>query len=143
MASRRIEGSCLCGSVRYQIRGPVLSFRYCHCSRCRKATGSAHASNIFVDPALFRWTAGEELVTRYDLPEAQSFATCFCRPCGSPLPHATRSGKAIVIPAGSLDEDPDSRPGENIFWDHRAPWYLETGDLPRFGEYAPSTSLSR
>ncbi len=137
MTNEKIGGSCLCGSVHYEILGPILAFRYCHCSRCRKATGSAHASNILVEPAQFRWISGEEMVERYDLPEAQSFATCFCRTCGSPLPHGTRSGKAVIIPAGSLDEDPKHRPEQNIFWDHRAPWYLKAVELPHFAEYAP------
>jgi hypothetical protein len=140
MTAVQIGGSCLCGSVHYEFNGPILSFNYCHCSRCRKATGSAHASNIFVVPSQFKWTRGEELVARYDLPAAQSFALCFCRTCGTPLPHATRSGKAIVIPVGSLDEDPHVRPGQNIFWDSRAPWFLETGGLPRHAEYAPTGS---
>ena len=42
-----IEGKCLCGNVRYRITGPILNFQYCHCSRCRKFTGSAHAANVF------------------------------------------------------------------------------------------------
>ena len=140
MTSEQIRGSCLCGKIRYAFSGPILSFNYCHCSRCRKATGSAHASNILVAPSQFKWTDGEESVARYDLPEARSFAVCFCRHCGTPLPHATRSGKAIIIPAGSLEEDPCFRPGQSIFWDSRAPWFLETGGLPRYAEYAPSNS---
>jgi hypothetical protein len=74
------------------------------------------------------------------LPEARSFAICFCHVCGVPLPHATRSGKAIVIPVGSLDEDPRFRPERNIFWESRAPWFLETVNLPKYAEYAPAGS---
>lgn len=132
------QGSCLCGGVRYTIRGPFHVFRYCHCSRCRKATGSAHASNLFVAPDRFRWTAGEALVVRYDLPQARSFATCFCRLCGSPLPHATRSGEEIVVPAGSLDVDPGCRPEHSIFRDHGAAWYEDPASLPSFAERPPS-----
>ena len=137
MTTEQIGGSCLCGSVHYEFNGPILSFNYCHYSRCRKATGSAHASNVFVVPSQFKWTRGEDLVARYDLPAAKSFAVCFCRTCGTPLPHATRSGKVIVIPGGSLDEDPLVRPRQNIFWDSGPPWFLESGGLPRFAEYLP------
>jgi hypothetical protein len=74
------------------------------------------------------------LVVRYDLPEAKSFATAFCRNCGSPMPHLTRSGAAVVVPAGSLDDDPGVRPLNSIFWEHRAPWYVEVGEVPEESE---------
>ena len=130
----RYKGSCLCGAVTYEFEGSVADFRYCHCPRCRKSTGSAHASNIFVTPNQFRWVTGEEQVKRYDLLKARSFATCFCIVCGSPLPHATRSGEKIVIPAGSLDDDPDVRPKYGIWWSARAPWYLGTTELREYEE---------
>ena len=128
----RYKGSCLCGAITYEFDDPVAGFHYCHCPRCRKATGSAHASNIFVTPDQFRWITGEEQVKRYDLPEARSFATCFCMICGSPLPHATRSSKKIVIPAGSLDDDPTIKPQYGIWWSARAPWYLGTADIREY-----------
>ena len=138
MNTKPIRGSCLCGKVSYEIQAPILAFRYCHCSRCRKSTGSAHASNIVVEASQFKWTSGEEFAVRYDLPEARSFATCFCKQCGSQLPHATRSGRQTIVPAGTLDDDPDSRPQHNIFWNYRAPWYLRSSELPHFEEYSPS-----
>ena len=98
--------SCLCGVVTYEISEPFLSFVHCHCSRCRKATGSAHATNLRVPAGQFTWTSGQEKSVRFDLPEAQSFATTFCSCCGSPLPHLTRSGRSVIVPAGSLDGEP-------------------------------------
>jgi len=138
MSDGVLSGSCLCGAVAYTVRGPFLRFAHCHCGRCRKATGTGHASNIYVDPANFEWVAGHELTKRFDLPSARSFATTFCTTCGSPLPHHTRSGREIVIPAGSLDDVPSIAPRVRIFWDSRAPWAcsangLETsGELPRW-----------
>jgi hypothetical protein len=63
----RLSGSCLCGSVRYQISGKAVRFYHCHCRRCRKATGTGHASNLLVTPlASLTWLAGEELLRRYE-----------------------------------------------------------------------------
>src|SRR5258708_35316531 len=118
----RIRGSCLCGGVNLEIELPFDRFVNCHCSRCRKATGTAHATNAIVKPDAFRWIAGESHVVRYDLPSARSFATCFCRLCGSPLPHLTRSGREVIVPAGSLDDDPGGTPEAPICWSSRAPW---------------------
>ncbi|MGH7898890.1 MAG: GFA family protein [Candidatus Binatia bacterium] len=136
MAENVLSGSCLCGAVTYEVRPPFLRFAHCHCRRCRKATGSGHASNLYVAPTSFRWTSGAEAAVRFDLPAARSFATTFCKSCGSPLPHHTRSGREVVVPAGSLDGVPDIAPQARIFWESRAGWTC--GDrLPRFAEYPP------
>lgn len=117
-----VRGSCLCRSVGYEARLPFIRFVNCHCSRCRKATGSAYAANAVVGPDAFRWTRGEGDVVRYDLPDARSFATAFCGRCGSPLPHLTRSGREVIIPAGSLDDDPGEKPSGHVYWGSRATW---------------------
>ncbi len=130
-----LHGSCLCGDVAYRVRLPIKQFVHCHCSRCRKATGTGHATNLYVDPAQFEWVRGEGQLIRYDLPSARSFATTFCRACGSPLPHRTRSGRTVVVPAGSLDDEPPSPPRAHIFWDSRASWDRADEAAPRFAGY--------
>ena len=125
-----VVGSCLCGAVGYELRLPFGRFVNCHCSRCRKATGSAHSANATVPPDAFRWLRGEEAVTRYDLPEARSFATAFCNRCGCPLPHLTRSGREVIIPAGTLDDDPGVKLTTHAHWSSRASWTPTPDDLP-------------
>ena len=130
-----INGSCLCGAVNYQIEGPFKIFQYCHCSRCRKFTGSAYASNLFVPPERFRWTSGEGMIRRYEHPDAKYFATNFCKQCGSSLPWAVKGGKNIIVTAGTLDDDPGIKPMWNIFWRSKASWYEESSDLPKHDEF--------
>ena len=137
MSEYRITGSCLCKKVSYAITGNLGIFQYCHCSRCRKFTGSAFASNIIVSPANFEWLSGQESIGRYELAEAKHFATSFCRNCGSSLPWLTQSGKAVVVPAGTLDADPRIRPSQNIFCASRAVWYTQPGSLPEHDELPP------
>ena len=127
----KVTGGCLCKSVRYEVEVPFLRFVYCHCSRCRKATGAAHAANGFAKPESFRWLSGEHVVKRYDLPEAKRFGLQFCSNCGSKVPHVTRDGVGVVIPAGSLDEDPGTRPERAIFWGSHAPWFRDNSELTR------------
>ncbi len=134
MENSKISGSCLCGEVSYQFVGPVKVFQYCHCSRCQKFTGSAHASNIIIDPAQFRWLSGEKFLGRFELPDAKHFATSFCKKCGSSLPWLTQSGRAIVVPAGTLDDDPKVKPIHNIFFVDKAPWHKEVDDLKKYEE---------
>jgi hypothetical protein len=125
-----VRGSCLCGAVGYEARLPFGKFVQCHCSRCRKATGSAFAANAYVTPEAFRWTRGESNVVRYDLPAARSFSTSFCSTCGSPVPHSTRSGREMIIPAGSLDDDPQTKPSTIAHLESRAEWSVPSGELP-------------
>ena len=135
MSAEILRGSCLCGRVIYEVRAPFLRFAHCYCSRCRKATGSSHATNLYVLPEQFSWLSGQEFTSRFDWARAKSFATTFCMSCGSPLPHHTRSGREVVVPAGSLDSEPIIKPQGNIFWDSRASWACGGAELPRFAEY--------
>lgn len=132
MASDTVNGQCLCGEVRYQISGNLGIFQYCHCSRCRKFTGSAHAANLLVSPEQFEWLSGEANIGRYEPQETKHFATSFCKKCGSSMPWFGKSGKAVVIPAGSLDEDPSIAPTQNVFWQSRAGWFRSVDMLPKY-----------
>lgn len=128
MKQETLRGGCLCGAVAYEVKAPYLRFAHCYCSRCRKATGASHASNLYVSPERFTWTSGQDLVVRFDLPSAKSFATTFCRRCGGPLPHHTRSGREIIVPASRisvtpLTPDTDSR--RDILASGRAPAFVE------------------
>ena len=132
-----IKGSCLCGKVSYRFHGPEYAFQYCHCSRCRKFTGSAHSAHILVDPKNFEWLSGEDLVGRYEQPEAKHFATSFCKNCGSSLPWLAQSGRSVMITAGTLDDDPEIKPTQNIYWGSRPPWREAVEDLPLHDELPP------
>src|SRR5271169_1156387 len=135
MSSEALVGSCLCGAVTYRVRAPFMQFAHCHCERCRKATGTGHATNLYVEHENFERLTGEDCTARYDLPTAKSFATTFCRTCGSPLPHHTRSGRTVVVPAGSLDDEPPMPLQAHIFWESRAPWACSSEGVPRFATY--------
>ena len=134
MTDKKIKGSCLCGDVTYQFVGPVKVFQYCHCSRCQKVTGSAHASNIIIAPENFEWLTGKEQVGRYELPGEKYFASSFCKRCGSSLPWITQSGTAHIIPAGTLDDDPQARPIHNIYYSDKACWYDDVNSLTKYDE---------
>lgn len=121
--SKQITGRCLCREVAFRITGPIEAFHWCHCSRCRRETGSAHAANLFTTADGVEWLRGEELVKRFDLPEAKRFSRAFCAQCGSPMPYLSRTGTHMIISAGVLDEDPGVPPQDNIYWGSRATWY--------------------
>lgn len=137
MSQDEFQGSCLCGSVKYKVGGELQRFYHCHCQRCRKATGTGHASNLLMKLANISWTLGEELVTCYKVPEAERFRNCFCSHCGSPVPRFIKELDMVVIPAGTLDSEPIIHPQARIFWESRAQWSCGGGDIPVFAEYDP------
>ncbi|MBP7339188.1 GFA family protein [Niveispirillum sp.] len=115
------SGSCLCGGVRFQISGDFQSFFLCHCSRCRKDTGSAHAANLFSTTAKITWLSGLDQVRGYRLPDTRH-ERCFCGICGSALPAQQMNGALLVVPAGSLDGPIDIKPTAHICYGSRAAW---------------------
>ena len=110
MSEINVAGSCLCGSISYTTTGQSNKFWHCHCSRCRKATGTGHASNILMRPATFEWTAGENLLKSFQVPDAKLFRTVFCTVCGSPMPRVAPDSSFALLPAGSIDGDPGDPP---------------------------------
>ncbi len=138
----RVQGSCLCGAVAYEIDGPIREMRHCHCSRCRKARSAAHATNVYVRESALGWLRGEDLVQSYKVPEAKFFANCFCGACGSKVPRVDPSRGLAVVPAGSLDHDPGARPGMHIFVGSKAPWHEIADALPRHEAAAPNPPRS-
>ena len=131
MAEQTLKGSCLCKSVRYEVTTPFMRFGHCYCSRCRKATGGVRSTNIAVPIAQFRWTQGENLIKRFDLPEAASFARQICSNCNCPIPHASRDKTRCIVPAGTLDDLPPGKPAAHGHWSSRVPWAaIDESSLP-------------
>ena len=136
MSESKVTGSCLCGAVQYEVEGETVRFSHCHCSRCRKATGTAHATNLLLTPVTgITWTKGEASLSRYKVPEAERFYNCFCTTCGSPMPRTVPEIDAVLIPAGSLDCAPPVSPQHHIFWDSRTSWSCDDNGLPTYSEY--------
>ncbi len=103
-------GSCVCGAVAFRIEGPFRGFQYCHCSRCRKKTGSSHVANIFVPVGQFHWERGEDKVRRFELPRREVLVHGFlCRLwLGDALANEEWQGHGRG--AGALDGDRESNP---------------------------------
>lgn len=131
-------GSCLCGAIAFEadVEAMILG-RNCHCSRCRRHTGAAHASNLFAPMGAVRFRRGEELRTIWKLPEADRFASGFCSRCGSIVPRPIEALGRYLIPMGSLDTDPGMGPSCHIFAGDKAPWFEITDGLPQHQAYAP------
>ena len=137
MSHSVLNGSCLCGAVRYEVTGEPKRFYHCHCSRCRKVTGTGHASNMFVQPGALKWLSGEEQVRTFKVPEAKRFTNSFCATCGSRVPRQAKDTDVVLIPAGSLDVAAPIGPQARIFFGSRASWSCTDDGMPVYPELPP------
>lgn len=135
MTQVTLKGGCLCGAVQYEVSGDPKRFYHCHCARCRKSSGTGHATNLMLTNAKLVFTKGESLLKRFKVPEAKRFTRQFCGECGSSVARFSPEIDAVVVPAGSLDSEPPIKPQARIFWDSRAAWSCDGDELPRHAEY--------
>jgi hypothetical protein len=131
-----IGGSCLCGTVAYEITTPLEEMHHCHCSRCRKHHGAAFSTYAQLARTGFRFVRGEDRVRSYR--SSQHVARTFCDNCGSNLQFLFDGLPDLVwVAAGSFDDDPQRKPDAHIFATSKAPWHEITDDLPRYEGYVP------
>ena len=143
----KLRGSCLCGGVRYEITGPLVTPCNCHCSMCRKQHGAAFRSRARVRVTDFNWIQGEDLVKFYE--SSPGTHRGFCSVCGSPVVNRvdTKSvsggfnvegaSAMLGIDLGTLDDDPGVGPEFHVFVADKVPWFKITDDLPQFAGLPP------
>jgi hypothetical protein len=134
-----IRGGCLCGGVRFEIARAVGPFELCHCSRCRKASGSAFAAYLGVQREDFQLLQGEELIRTYEAPlrdKPPAYRKCFCGRCGSPVPDPKSESPWVELAAGVLDDDPGLRPERHILMELKSPWFTISDALPQLDRAA-------
>ncbi len=131
-----IEGSCLCGGVRYQYDGTIDEISVCHCSQCRKAQGSAFAAVSPVDSSRFRLLAGAGLLREYR--SSPDKARVFCSRCGSPIYSALDQRPEVKrLRLGTVDTPFTCENVFHIFTDSKASWYDCDDGQPRYAQRKP------
>lgn len=129
MTSR--TGSCLCGARRYRIDGEIDGVWMCHCSLCRKATGSTGNAILIVPKERFHWLSGADHGVTYALRPTYSVTRCIT--CGTPLP-AEEDTANVYVTAGTLDEPLGAGIHTHLFCASRADWDQDAADVSYFDE---------
>jgi hypothetical protein len=127
------QGSCLCGTVRFEMSGPNQWFTHCHCSMCRKHHGTLYGTSIGIEHQHFKWLQGEADIVHYR--SSPAFERPFCKHCGSVVPDT--SGEVVVVPAGTVEGDIEMRPRAHIFVASKSPMTEITDNLKQFTAYPP------
>jgi hypothetical protein len=130
--TRLLQGQCLCGTVRYTVADEFRYAANCHCSQCRRTTGSAFKPFAGIESAKLQFTQGAEQTLRYG--DEQGYDQ-HCGRCGSLLYSLVREGQYVHVALGTLVDAPSIRPDKHIFVGSKAPWYEITDGLPQFQEF--------
>jgi hypothetical protein len=132
-APKTLTGKCLCGAVQYQVTDAFAYAANCHCSSCRRATGSAFKPFAGIAREELRITKGDDDVLTFGKPLAGDI---HCRICGSLLYSVVRDSKFVHVTMGTLVDAPSIKPAQHIFVGSKAPWFTITDDLPQHDEHA-------
>ncbi len=129
-----VQGSCLCGGVAFEISGKTSPIGQCHCSRCRKVSGTDGNAVLYARVDGFAWLRGEGTIRRYVI-KGGGWSSSFCETCGSPVPFRQKDGRFWFVPAGLLDGDPGHRGyAAHIFVGSKAPWVAIADGAPQHVE---------
>jgi hypothetical protein len=128
---RVLSGGCLCGAVQYTVRDEFSYALNCHCSQCRRTTGSAFKPFGGIERDKFTVAKGAENLTIDGTPDNHN---AFCRSCGSLLYSVVRDGAFVHVTFGTLADNPTMHPTAHIHVGSKAPWFTITDDLPQHEE---------
>jgi hypothetical protein len=128
-AGKKLAGQCYCGAVRYQVQDAFLYAANCHCSQCRRTTGSAFKPFAGIGREQLALIQGEDALLIVGDPTGHD---AHCGRCGSLLYSVVRDGAFVHVAMGTLVDAPSIRPSKHIFVGSKAPWFEITDDLPQY-----------
>ncbi len=135
MTDRLLSGKCLCGAVQYEVADRFLYALNCHCSNCRRTTGSAFKPFAGIERGKLTVTQGADGLLIHGGDKAHD---AHCRRCGSLLYSVVREGGYAHVTMGTLVDAPTIRPSRHIFVGSKAPWFTITDDLSQHEGHAPN-----
>ena len=131
MSGATVTGGCLCGAVRYELRGELRGIIVCHCVECRRYHGTsgaytavARSGFALLDPEdQLRWFPGPQSATGGE--------RGFCARCGSSLLWREPGGSTYSVAAGTIDGETGLRVVRHIWDAQRADWEVVDDGVPR------------
>jgi hypothetical protein len=130
-----MQGTCLCGAVTFDIVGPLPKLYQCHCSLCRKQSGSTSNTAAIVTKDQFRWVAGQDCLSSYV--KESGFRSDFCSRCGSPVPNPLRGTDYYWVPTGLLEGGLALEVAAHLCVASRASWDKIPSDAVTFEHLPP------
>ena len=116
--------------VAFEVEGPLERFLNCHCSGCRKATGTAHSCEVIVESLGVALAQGRSICRPLRPASDNELCHRVLQDLRLSYVHLTHSGREAIIDAGTLDEPLGVAPDRHVHWSSRADWYVPGEGLP-------------
>ena len=129
-----MRGNCLCGAVEFEIVGEASRLYQCHCSLCRKQSGSTSNCSSLIESESFRSLGGEDCISSYV--KELGFRSDFCSRCGSPVPNPLRATKYVWVPR--LDGGSRLEVGAHVCVGSKASWDAIPAEGTQFEHLPPN-----
>ena len=131
-------GGCLCGAIRYKVRGDLLRILNCHCDDCRRTTGSSFATIVFVDESDLAINQGTPKSFEHANDNGATMSKQFCGDCGTQLfGKGSRSGSMIGVKVGTIDDASFVRPAIDLFVSRKLPFVRLSEETEHFDQGRP------
>ena len=131
------KGSCLCGAIKVELTGSIEDIIHCHCSLCRKNSGTAYATNGFINTSDFSVIDPQNKLATYEFKLGKN--RHFCSVCASPIYSSNADNpQKLRIRLGILDSDIVERPISHNFVGSKANWDDLDANLPRYDGFEPA-----
>lgn len=121
------QGSCLCGTIHYQVFAPLKALSHCHCQQCQKGHGAAFASYASVLRSDLQIDRGEEQLSTYH--SSPNVTRQFCAHCGSTLFWSNTDGQFadwISVAVATLDTPYEADKARHVWLESRPGWSRTT-----------------
>ena len=128
-----MKGSCFCNKVSFEIDAEKVDAYHCHCSICRKVTGSKFNTAFTISADQFSWTGSNASIKTFQK-NGKGFRHDFCGDCGCTVPNRYKDVQ-YWVPAGLLDDDDGVEISKHIFVESKAGWDEIKDDLEQFEGY--------
>jgi hypothetical protein len=114
---RELTGHCVCQAVAFRVAAPVRDVHHCHCAMCRRATGAAFATLVWVQRDAVAWSGTP---ARY---RSSGIATrSFCPDCGTSISLEYDGSDQIALLIGAFDAPAELKPSHHYGIESRLPW---------------------
>lgn len=131
------KGSCLCGAINVELSGSISDIIHCHCSLCRKNSGTAYATNGFINTSEFKVIDPQKKLGFFEFKPGKK--RHFCTVCASPIFSSNADNPSkLRVRLGLLDSDIEERPISHNFVSSKANWDDLDAALPHYETYEPS-----
>ncbi|WOH36389.1 GFA family protein [Thalassotalea fonticola] len=138
---KSMVGQCLCRYIAFKVLGCLPNLYQCHCSLCRKLSGSTSDTATFLNIEQFQWVKGTDAISSFIL--ESGYRSDFCKRCGSTVPHLMQNEVQYWIPAGLLEQDADSMVTAHLFVESKASWDVVSGDAIQYSTMPDMDTLNK